>query len=290
MIEHERQRRKELWDSLIASGGPREVSPLLLRELGIYGGASGIWVDKNRTGQVTHDGLGIAVGLLHTGEHYPDSLTEHFITYHYPETSRPASRDYNEIEATKNAHQLFLPVFVVTSSIQHTKKRDVRLGWVDAWNDYRKVFHVVFIQEVPKELLAQPDSEETFIAQEEGFNRRAATKIRPGQQRFGFLVFQRYGEKCAVCDIDLPDLLDAAHIIPKGQNGTDDPRNGIVLCAIHHRALDAGLFHIDPNSLKIYYNDSGPNANMLRITRDDLHHLKALPHPIALSWLLDHNK
>jgi hypothetical protein len=290
MIEQERQRRKEMWDSLIASGGPRAVSPQLLHELGIYGGASGIWIDKNRTGQVAHDGLGVAIGLLHTGEYYPDDLQENYLVYHYPETSRPTSRDYNEIEATKNAHRLSLPVFVITQPTPVSKTRDVRLGWVEGWNDHLKVFHISFIHEEPKELLAQPDNEESFVAQEEGANKTAIIKTRPGQQRFSFLVFQRYGEKCAVCDIDLPELLDAAHIIPKGQNGIDDPRNGIVLCALHHRALDTGLFRIDPDTTRICFNADGLDAKTLRITRNDLHHLRLLPHQVALKWLLDHKK
>jgi hypothetical protein len=34
----------------------------------------------------------------------------------------------------------------------------------------------------------------------------------------------------------------AAHIVPKNKNGTDDPRNGLTLCRAHHWAFDAGLF------------------------------------------------
>lgn len=49
MFENERQRRKEMWEMLIAQSGPTNVSPHLLRELRIYGGAQGIWVDKERT-------------------------------------------------------------------------------------------------------------------------------------------------------------------------------------------------------------------------------------------------
>jgi phosphate transport system protein len=37
--------------------------------------------------------LGVTVGLLHTGHHYPDNLSEDGLIYHYPSTSRPASRD-----------------------------------------------------------------------------------------------------------------------------------------------------------------------------------------------------
>ena len=58
MIEQERQRRKEIWEMLIVKGGPRNVTPQLIRQLGIYGGAQGVWVDKARTADLTHDDFG----------------------------------------------------------------------------------------------------------------------------------------------------------------------------------------------------------------------------------------
>jgi putative restriction endonuclease len=61
------RRRQVLWESLLARGGPTNVAPGLLRELGIYGGAQGIWVNKNITGIVSPDGSGVAVGVLHNG-------------------------------------------------------------------------------------------------------------------------------------------------------------------------------------------------------------------------------
>jgi hypothetical protein len=72
VIEQERQRRKEMWEELIAQGGPKDVSPHLLRELRIYGGYQGIWVDREKTEGLTNSGLGVTIGLLHTGGHYPD--------------------------------------------------------------------------------------------------------------------------------------------------------------------------------------------------------------------------
>jgi len=286
MMEQERQRRKEMWDKLIAEGGPRNVLPLLIRELGIYGGAQGIWVDKERTEHLTHDGYGVTVGLLHTGEYYPDDLSETGVIYHYPETNRPLSRDLGEIEATKAANLLSLPLFVVTSPFSNSKTREVNLGWVEEWDDDKQVFRISFIQEDPRELLAQPNNESKFVPQEEVSNHSTIVKTRPGQQRFSFLVFQRYGEKCAVCDIDIPELLDAAHIIPKKYNGTDDPRNRIVLCSLHHRAFDAGLFCIDPETLEIIYKEGGPQAEKLRVTHRNIRHLKIPPHLDALEWLI----
>jgi putative restriction endonuclease len=50
------------------------VTPQLLRDLGIYGGAQGVWVNKERTSQITPGG-GVTVALLHTGASYADDLT-----------------------------------------------------------------------------------------------------------------------------------------------------------------------------------------------------------------------
>jgi hypothetical protein len=75
-----------------------ESSRLLLRELGIYGGAQGIWVDKEHTQALTPERTGVTVGLLHTGSSYPDDLAEDGVFYHYPLTNRPPARDRAEVE------------------------------------------------------------------------------------------------------------------------------------------------------------------------------------------------
>ena len=52
-------------------------------------------------------------------------------------------------------------------------------------------------------------------------------------------------------------MLQAAHIRPVSENGSDDPRNGLVLCANHHLAFDANLFAFDPETLEVVYKPSG---------------------------------
>jgi hypothetical protein len=81
------------------------------------------------------------------------------------------------------------------------------------------------------------------------------------------------------------EMLDAAHICPKLAKGSDDPRNGLVLCANHHRAFDAGLFAIDPATLDIHCRPDGPDRLALGIIRTSVAHLSKPPHAVALSWL-----
>ncbi len=43
-----------------------------------------------------------------------------------------------------------------------------------------------------------------------------------------FSVFKRYGAKCAVCSVSRSEMLQAAHLRPVSEKGSDDPRNGLV--------------------------------------------------------------
>ncbi len=280
----ELEHRRGMWESLKGAGGPDGVTPGVLRDLGIYGGAQGVWVDKARTASLTEDGTGVTVGLLHTGSSYADDLSDDGVLYHYPNTNRPRGRDLAEIEATKQAGRLGLPVFVITYPSPGSAKRDVHLGWVESWNDSLETFLITFDDSPPSSSVTAPD-EQPFRLVEERKTTRRQVDARVGQQRFKFLVFERYGLRCAVCGISAPQLLDAAHLRPKRERGSDDPRNGLVLCASHHRALDAGLFAIEPNSLRIRYAASGQDADSLRIAYSTLDHLPKKPHQEALEWM-----
>src|SRR5215471_7631244 len=96
-ISAERRRREALWKKLATSGGPNQVSPGLLRQLGLYGGAQGIWVNKEVTGTVSPNGAGVAVSVLHTGQLYDDDLSDDCLIYHFPDTDRTGDRDTSEI-------------------------------------------------------------------------------------------------------------------------------------------------------------------------------------------------
>lgn len=69
----------------------------------------------------TISAAGIAVSVLHTGQHYADDVDEDGIIYHYPTTGRKG-HDANEIESVKNAQRLNIPVFVI---VQKGTKRQV---------------------------------------------------------------------------------------------------------------------------------------------------------------------
>jgi len=67
------------------------------------------------------------------------------------------------------------------------------------------------------------------------------------QARFRRDVLRAYANRCAVCALREPELVEASHILrdthPKGIAAVI---NGIALCAIHHLAYDRNLLGIDP--------------------------------------------
>jgi hypothetical protein len=273
-----------MWRSLLEAGGSRGVTPGLLRELGIYGGAQGIWVDKARTSTIMPEG--VAVGLLHTGSSYADDLADDGVIYHYPQTGRASGgRDAAEVAAVRAAQRLRLPVFVVVYPWPKASTRDVRVGWV-VGDDAKEQWFLVEFGELaaPPEPLSDNVEDTPFDLEERQQRREARVRVRPGQARFQFEVFRRYGGQCAVCGVSIKELLDAAHLRGKRDRGCDDPRNGLVLCATHHRAFNCGFFAFEPRSGELHVRNEGPTPEALQITRRSLQHLPKQPHEEALGW------
>ena len=154
-VKIEKERRLSLWNDVRDLGATRGVQPTVLRNLGIYGGAQGIWVDAARTSSVGGDGKGVTVSLLHTGSSYADDLSEDGLIYHYPSTNRPPRRDLSEIGATKAAGLLGLPIFTISYPSPNSILRQVRLGWVEDWDDQSRMFLVTFGNDPPRALESQ---------------------------------------------------------------------------------------------------------------------------------------
>jgi len=67
-------------------------------------------------------------------------------------------------------------------------------------------------------------------------------------------ILNVYNDRCAICGIQM-DMLEACHIIPVEDNGTDEIINGVALCPNHHKAFDSGLILIN-EEYDITLNDS----------------------------------
>jgi putative restriction endonuclease len=276
--KQELDRRMQIWESIRI-----DPSPINLRAQGAYGGQQGIWIDKKRTSILTPDGVGIAVGLLHTGEFYPDDLSDDALLYHYPVTNR-RGKDQAEIEATKNAERYGLPVFVIIGR-PIDKGRSLRLGWVESWDDESKLFLVRFSESQPPRSSVEDMDETPFSLTGPRNTQLVMAESRRGQPAFRMKVIQRYGPKCAVCDVDILAMLESAHLREKNEDGSDDPRNGLVLCANHHSAMDANLLAFEPTTLAIINRTDGPSREEMGVVRSDIRHLPRPPHLDSIAWL-----
>jgi putative restriction endonuclease len=72
-------------------------------------------------------------------------------------------------------------------------------------------------------------------------------KRRLHQPRFRHRVLTAYANRCALCRLRHPPLLDAAHIREDRDGGEPIVPNGVAMCAIHHRAFDSSLLGIRPD-------------------------------------------
>jgi putative restriction endonuclease len=281
-VEQEISRRLDAWNLLQKSPNWPLVTAQEVRDLGLYGGASGVWVDKERTNAVAPEG--VAVGLLHTGRHYDDDVDETGILYHYPTTDRPASRDANEIQAIKNANTFGIPIFVI-QNLGGAKK--VELAWLNDFDDTLRICVLTFHGIMPEQ--------NSFLVKENAFHGepilfgpRKTTKSEVERAErdplFKFNILKRFEGRCLITSLDVTEMLDAAHIIPVASGGTEDPNNGLLLAASVHRALDAGLWAINPRTLKIETRPNGPDALRMKLSHVDLSSSSNLLNKEALEF------
>lgn len=68
------------------------------------------------------------------------------------------------------------------------------------------------------------------------------------QSIFRSILLKTYNSRCAFCGFSHEEALEASHIIPYCDSSDSqkiDPRNGLLLCSIHHKLFDYGLISIN---------------------------------------------
>ena len=86
-------------------------------------------------------------------------------------------------------------------------------------------------------------------------------------------------------------IAQAAHIISKEVNGTDDPRNGLALSHVAHWAFDRGIFTIS-DQFEVMVHPKARDAERSEFELIELDQKKILlpddesnfPHQDALQW------
>lgn len=132
----------------------------------------------------------------------------------------------------------------------HGSKMDV-----EVWNEFNGDWERLAFES--ERLLAQrtgrliEDSSEADVVDALGIgkDRETLVKVRVNQGFFRKTVLAAYNYQCCVTGLEIPELLNASHIIPwsKDKDNRVNPRNGLCLNAIHDRAFDRGLLTITPD-------------------------------------------
>ena len=82
----------------------------------------------------------------------------------------------------------------------------------------------------------------------EGVERERLVRVRVNQRFFRSTILTSYESRCCITGLAIPTLLAASHIAPwaKNPNNRMNPRNGLCLNLLHHKAFDEGLITITP--------------------------------------------
>ena len=80
-----------------------------------------------------------------------------------------------------------------------------------------------------------------------GEDRVVEATARVGQRFFRAAVLSAYNEQCCISGLAVPRLLVASHIVPWRYDAANrtNPRNGLLLSALHDKAFDSGVITID---------------------------------------------
>ena len=233
-------------------------------------------------------GLGerVAKTLLSTGNIYKDQTDGDYILYDFPDTKNK-QMDENEIYSMQNAMIYGLPLFVVFGNKSDGKERRIMVGIVTGIDEESKTFLIKLSKDFPNNLF-QPTINPTekklddFYLRDKNTNSsKQQVKTRPNQAKFHFDVISLYGMKCAVCGIKHKPVIEAAHIFPKANNGSDHPGNGIPLCANHHALFDNYWFTIN-TKMDIIPAD-GLTLSDLQISCKDIKGIRNRPNEVALA-------
>jgi putative restriction endonuclease len=90
--------------------------------------------------------------------------------------------------------------------------------------------------------------------------------------------------------LNITRILEAAHIVPVEDGGSDDPRNGILLSPNAHRAFDAGMWTIHPKTLEIVESEKHKEFEVLKNLKFEKTNIKDLinkPAQEALDFRYD---
>ena len=122
-----------------------------------------------------------------------------------------------------------------------------RAMWEEMHDDWER-FAVVSKRAIEAVEDVQPDeSLDDDDSAPVGTDRPVVTTARVGQRFFRAAVLSAYNERCCITGLSVPSLLVASHIVPWSHDRANrvNPRNGLLLSALHDKAFDNGLLTVD---------------------------------------------
>ncbi|SMY33443.1 HNH endonuclease [Photobacterium andalusiense] len=273
-IKQEIERRGRLFNAITYVDIAVGVTAGQLRELGIYSGAAGVWVNTELTRGIVSDNSGVAVSIMHTGKDYSDDFSEQGIHYDFPSTQRNGSHDKNEIQALKNCYEAKIPLFVISKSA-NKKLRDVHIGLIENFDSQYKKAYIKFVSlnvfNVNEPQLVR-DTQAKYINKFDALvNKSQVTTSAKRQKRILAADHKpkkvlRYIEDyarnpdvvaealykangiCEACHQPAPFIkksngepyLEVHHIIPLSEGGEDSLENVQAICPNCHRKMHFG--------------------------------------------------
>ncbi|OUJ32353.1 hypothetical protein BTR40_24535 [Vibrio parahaemolyticus] len=274
LIIKEIERRQRLFNAISYVDIAIDVKPSKLRDLGIYGGAAGVWVNSDVTRGVVSPSSGVAVSILHSGKNYSDNMSSKGIDYDFPNTNRNGSHDQYEIQALKNCFESKIPLFVI-SKASNQKLRNVHIGLVQTFDEINSKAFIRFVaqdklfptaNETIKESQAEYkvtfENEVNESLDDSSENRQRRLASRSTKSKVVYRLVQDYRRDpdvvaealyraegfCEKCKEKAPFIkrsngepyLEVHHIIPLSQGGLDSLENVISLCPNCHREIHFG--------------------------------------------------
>ncbi len=159
--------------------------------------------------------------------------------------------------------------------------------FVDGWDDRTRTFFLSALPESVADLPPEPELVADAAHSLPEHEKRTALRLveqRLGQAGFRKEVLAAQRNRCTVCELRARPLVDAAHVVPHADpRGTNEVRNGLALCALHHRAFDTDVLRIDPDA--VVHVDEERLAKFAALAPDALRRRD----PAAVHQLLDHH-
>jgi putative restriction endonuclease len=120
----------------------------------------------------------------------------------------------------------------------------------EIWNEFYQNWDQLFVESenqlnrLTNNKLSFDTLESPLVVGEEDIR---SVKVRRNQSIFRDIMLANYDNQCCITGLDKPELLVAGHIVPWSvdKNNRLNPRNGLLLSALHDKAFENGYLTID---------------------------------------------